>query len=125
VLDDPLADTVSSARELARITVNQAAAHRDARAGIGGRRLVYGAHTIGLAQASLSRVVPGLLTVLAWRACDHVAPVFEDDLLTFSTRIDGVEGGLVDATVTATAVRGDDEVEVLRWRPVLLVGKLP
>lgn len=122
VLVDPLADTVSSAREFARMTQNRAAAHRDARAGIDGRRLVYGGHTIGLAQASLSRVLPDLLTVLAWRSCDHLAPVFEDDLLTFSTRVDGATENLLDVTVTATAVRGDERVDVLRWRPVLLVG---
>lgn len=122
VLDDPLADTVSSAREFARLTQNRAAAHRDARAGIEGRRLVYGGHTIGLAQASLARVLPELLTVLAWRSCDHLAPVFEDDLLTFSTRVDGRAENLLDVTVTATAVRDDGDVAVLRWRPVVLIG---
>lgn len=121
-LVDPLADTVSSAREFARITQNRAAAHRDARAGIEGRRLVYGGHTIALAQASLSRVLPDLLTVLAWRSCDHLAPVFEDDLLTFRTRVDAVSSNLLDVTVTATAIRDQGETDVLRWRPVLLVG---
>lgn len=121
-LVDPLADTVSSAREFARLIQNRAAAHRDSRAGVDGRRLVYGGHTIALAQASVSRVVPELLTVLAWRSCDHLAPVFEDDLLTFTTRVDAVEQNLLDVTVTATAVRDDGETPVLRWRPVLLVG---
>ena len=41
------ADVVSSAPELARLTLNIAAVHHDSR--IGGRRLVYGGHTIGLA----------------------------------------------------------------------------
>ncbi len=51
--------------------------------------------------------------------------MFEDDLLTFSTRVDAVEENLLDVTVTATAVRDGDEVPVLRWRPVLLVGDAP
>lgn len=126
-LDDPLADTVSAARELVRLTQNLAAAHRDSRAGLDGARLVYGGHTVGLAQASLARVLPDLLTVIAWRSCDHIAPVFEDDLLTFSTRIDAVEQHddlrLVDATVTALAHRaGADPIAVLDWHPVLALA---
>lgn len=124
--DDPLADTVSSARELVRLTHNLAATHRDGRSAADGRRLVYGGHTVGLAQASLSRTLPDLLTVVAWRSCDHLAPVFEEDLLTVRTRIDGVAtaGGfrLADATVTATAQRADGPVDVLDWHPVLVLA---
>ena len=47
------ADVVSSAPELARLTLNIAATHHDSRAG--GRRLVYGGHTIGLALAQATR----------------------------------------------------------------------
>jgi 2-methylfumaryl-CoA hydratase len=123
---DPLRDTVSSARELVRLTANLAAAHRDEYAGIGGRRLAYGGHTVALAQASLSRTVSGLATVAAWRSCDHVAPVFEDDLLETSVTIDAVETAgsarLVDATVEVRADRGQESTLVLRWRPVLVVG---
>lgn len=126
-IDDPLADTVSSARELVRLSQNLAAAHRDARSGLEGRRLVYGGHTVALAQASLSRVLPQLLTVLAWRSCDHVSPVFEDDLLSFTTSVDAVDEirgfQLADLTVVATALRsGAEPVEVLRWRPVAVVS---
>lgn len=124
---DPLHDTVSSARELVRLSVNLAAAHRDATAGIRGRRLAYGGHTVALAQASLSRTMPGLLTVLAWRSCDHVAPVFEDELLETATQVDAVhalDGDrlLVDATVTVYVLRSHDLEPVLRWRAVLLVA---
>jgi len=123
---DPLADTASSARELVRLTQNRAAAHRDARAGSGGARLVFGGHTVALAQASLSRLTPDLLTVLAWRSCDHLAPVYEDDLLTFETAVVAVEADerfrIADATVRATAHRpGADPVVVLEWCPVLLL----
>ncbi len=125
--DDPLADTVSSARELVRLTHNLAATHRDARAGLDGRRLVYGGHTIGLAQASLSRVLPDLLTVLAWRSCDHLGPVFEEDLLTFNSRVDSVERAgdfvLADVTVTGTAHRlGAEPTDVLDFKPTVLLA---
>lgn len=124
---DPLADTVSSARELVRLTHNLAATHRDGRHGPGGRRLVYGGHTIGLAQASLSRTLPDLVSVAAWRSCDHLAPVFEEDLLTVHTRVDDLaeSGGfrLADVTVTATAHRaGEEPVSVLDWHPVLVLA---
>lgn len=124
---DPLADTVSSARELVRLTHNLAATHRDGRQGPGGRRLVYGGHTIGLAQASLSRMLPDLVTVAAWRSCDHLAPVFEEDLLTVHTRVDALAESrgfrLADVTVTATAHRpGEDPMDVLEWHPVLVLA---
>ncbi len=125
---DPLRDTVSSARELVRMTLNKAAAHRDHTAGLGGRRLAYGGHTVSLAQAALSRTIVGLLTVVAWRSCDHVAPVFEDDLLETSVRVDEVLGvadgvALVDVTVEVTALRGDSRSLVLTWCPVLAVAR--
>jgi acyl dehydratase len=47
------ADVVSSAPELARLTLNIAATHHDRR--VGGTRLVYGGHTIGLAMAQATR----------------------------------------------------------------------
>ena len=42
-------DLVSSAPELARLTLNLAAIHHDASAAADGRRLVYGGHTVGIA----------------------------------------------------------------------------
>lgn len=124
---DPLADTVSSARELVRLTNNLAATHRDEREGPGGRRLVYGGHTVGLAQASLARMLPDLLTIVAWRSCDHLAPVYEDDLLTFRAHVDAVETvrgfRLVDVTCVATAHRASTEpIDVLEWHPVLALA---
>lgn len=124
---DPLADTVSSARELVRLTHNLAATHRDGRIAANGQRLVYGGHTIGLAQASLARTMPDLVTVLAWRSCDHVGPVFEEDLLTFHTRVDAVERAgeflIADLTVRARAHRGGaDPIDVLDFKPVVLIA---
>ncbi|MDG2428013.1 MAG: hypothetical protein P8M16_06255 [Acidimicrobiales bacterium] len=80
---DPLRDTVTSAPELARLTQNLAPVHRDPLLGLEGRRLVYGGHTIGLAQASLVRLLPDTATVLGWQSCSHAAPVFEHDILSF------------------------------------------
>ena len=56
------ADVVSSAPELARLSLNIAATHHDSR--VSGQRLVYGGHTIGLALAQASRLLPNLVTVL-------------------------------------------------------------
>lgn len=73
------ADVVSSAPELARLSLNIAATHHDSR--VGGQRLVYGGHTIGLALAQACRLLPDLVTVLGWQSCDHTGPVYEDDTL--------------------------------------------
>ncbi|MDA0203117.1 MAG: MaoC family dehydratase, partial [Actinobacteria bacterium] len=76
---DPLRDHVDLAAPFARLTFNQAAVHRDRTLPAAGRRLVYGGHVQALAQASLSRILPGLAQVVAWDGCDHVGPAFEDD----------------------------------------------
>lgn len=73
------ADVVSAVPELARLTLNIAAVHHiGAR---GGQRLVYGGHTIGLALAQATRLLPDLVTVLGWESCDHLGPVHEGDTL--------------------------------------------
>lgn len=69
-------DVVSSAPELARLSLNIAATHHDERVGAAGR-LVYGGHTIGLALSQASRALPNLVTVLGWKSCDHTGPVHE------------------------------------------------
>jgi acyl dehydratase len=122
---DPLRDTVSSAIELARLTQNLAPVHRDATLGLDGRRLVYGGHTIGLAQASLARLLPSLATVVAWHSCDHLQPVYEGDLLSFRATLleerPAVGGGRLRAySVRAAGERDGEEVDVLDWKPVVL-----
>lgn len=87
------ADVVSSAPELARLTLNIAATHHDWRAG--GKRLVYGGHTIGLALAQASRLVPNLATVLGWESCDHTGPVHENDTLFSELHIESAEAGVL------------------------------
>jgi acyl dehydratase len=118
------ADVVSSAPELARLTMNIAAVHHDSR--ITGRRLVYGGHTIGLALAQATRLLPNLATVLGWQSCDHTAPVYEGDTLYSELRIDSAEptdnGGvlalrsLVYAVSNADTDAQDEPRQVLDWR---------
>ncbi|MCJ0905398.1 MaoC family dehydratase [Rhodococcus sp. ARC_M6] len=74
-------DVVSSAPELARLSLNIAATHHDERVGAQGR-LVYGGHTIGIALAQATRALPNMVTVLGWHSCDHTGPVHEGDTLT-------------------------------------------
>lgn len=121
---DPLRDHIDLAAPLARLTFNQAAVHRDATLGPGGRRLVYGGHVQGLAQASLTRLLPGLATVVAWDGCDHVGPAFEGDMLQFShllsERLAAGSGHLMRFEVIAARVDPDGSTaDLLRWTPVV------
>ena len=84
-------DVVSSAPELARLTLNIAATHHDSR--VGGQRLVYGGHTIGLAFAQANRLLPNLVTVLGWQSCDHTGPVREGDTLYSELHVESAEAG--------------------------------
>jgi acyl dehydratase len=117
-------DVVSSAPELARLTMNLATVHHDRTTAAGGKRLVYGGHTIGLATAQLTRIFPGLVTILAWHDCDHLAPVHEGDTLHSSVTIERCEelpdgGGLAHlrSRVRATDASGSGS-DVLDWRLV-------
>jgi acyl dehydratase len=122
-------DVVSAAPELARLSLNVAMAHHDRAAGQGGRRLVYGGHTIGLAAAQLTRALPDLATIVAWHSCDHLAPVFEGDTLTSTVEIERAEplaggGALLHlrSRVRAARADGDGAADVLDWR---LIGVHP
>jgi acyl dehydratase len=114
------ADVVSSAPELARLTLNIASVHHDSR--IGGRRLVYGGHTIGLALAQASRLLPNLATVLGWQSCDHTAPVYEGDTTYSELHIESAEatedGGVLGLRSLVYAVADNDTGprQVLDWR---------
>jgi citrate lyase beta subunit/acyl dehydratase len=109
-------ETVTLAPELARATLNLAMTHTDAQAGSHGRRLVYGGHAIGIGLAYACRALPGLVTVLAWRSCDHLGPVFEEDRLTSRIEVLAVEGPIVDLQIVLSNADGD----VLDWRPAVL-----
>ena len=112
-------DAVSSAAELARLTLNLAAIHHDSRAG--GRRLVYGGHTIGLALAQASRLLPNLVTVLGWQSCDHTGPVYEGDTLYSDLHVESADalpdgrGGVLNMRSLVYAVGDGEDRPVLDW----------
>ena len=117
------ADVVSSAPELARLTLNIAAVHHDSR--VGGGRVVYGGHTIGLALAQASRLLPNLVTVLGWESCDHTGPVRESDTLVSELHVEGADplpagGGILRLRSLVKAVGeeavGEADRPVLDWR---------
>jgi 2-methylfumaryl-CoA hydratase len=116
-------DTVTAAPELARMTLNLAMTHRDAGAGARGRRLVYGGQTIAIAAAQTATALPGLATIVAWRSCEHSAPVYEGDILSTELTIvaldplDQLDATLIDARAVVHADRGSGEEpdQVLAW----------
>lgn len=123
VRSDPLRDVVDQATSLVRLSQNVAAAHRDAERSPYDRRLVYGGHTFALGSASLTRQLRGLATVVGWQACDHLAPVFEGDTLSFRhTLIDEINvanGWCRAIRVEVVAHRpGSEPVKVLDWTPI-------
>jgi acyl dehydratase len=117
-------ETVTGAPELARLTLNIATAHTDATTSLHGRRLVYGGHTISIAAAHATRAIPGIATIVAWRSCDHIAPVFEGDVLrTELSVVDTSPGGLVELRARVSSVRPESEAElVLDWIFVAVVA---
>ena len=124
-------DTVTSAPELVRLSLNLAMTHTDAAQSVFGKRLVYGGHTIGIAGAQLSRVIPGAATILAWHHCDHTAPVFEQDVLRSEITLKSIEqyarGRIAEVLVETYADRGSEapeagtDIKVLDWSVAVLV----
>ena len=118
---DPMRDVIDGATGMVRLTHNLAMVHRDIEKSSYPQRLVYGGHVVGLAQASLSRVLPGMATVVGWHGCDHTGPAFEGDLLSFRhTLIDVMPAGATDGRAFAVRVEGfahrdDAEASVLDW----------
>lgn len=116
-------DTVTSAPELVRGSLNMAMAHTDAKLSYLGDRLVYGGHVIFMAFAQLTRALPNLLTVLAWDSCDHTAPVVEGDRLQTRVTVREVlpqpRGALLRLAVETHAARGasdqEQQTRVLDW----------
>ena len=125
-------DTVTLAPELVRMTLNMAMTHTDASRSVYGKRLVYGGHTISVAAAQISRVLPNLISILAWYRCDHTAPVFEFDILNSVVVIEELvptdSAGLVKLHVEVFATRGPEapgpgeHIKVLDWRLVALLA---
>ncbi len=127
-ITDPTRDVITGAPSLVRLTHNLAMIHRDAEQSPYPQRLVYGGHVVGLAQASLSRVLPGMATVVGWHQCDHTGPAFEGDLLSFRhTLLDvtpaaggrafavQVEGFAQRPDTEGLPTTGSDGTKVLDW----------
>ena len=119
-------DTITSAPELVRVSLNMAMAHTDAKLSHLGERLVYGGHVIFMAFSQVTRALPNLLTLTAWESCDHLAPVVENDRLRSTLVVTDIVpvapdrggGALLRIAVESFASRGDPEVEtrVLDWK---------
>jgi acyl dehydratase len=82
---------------------------------------VYGGHTIGLALAQASRLLPNLVTVLNWQSCDHTGPVREGDTLYSELHVESAEptghGGVLGLRSLVYAVGGTEpDRPVLDWR---------
>ena len=127
-ISDPTRDVIDGATSLVRLTHNLAIIHRDAEQSPYPQRLVYGGHPVGLAQASLSRVLAGMATVVGWHQCDHTGPAFEDDQLSFRhTLLDvkparggrafavQVEGFAQRPETVGLPITGSDGNKVLDW----------
>jgi acyl dehydratase len=117
-------ETVTGAPELARLTLNVASAHTDATGSAHGRRLVYGGHTISIAAAHATRAIPAIATIVAWKGCDHIGPVFEGDVLRTELSVQDVAGpGLVGLRALVSSVRpGESPTAVLDWSFVAVVA---
>lgn len=125
-------DTITAGPELARLTLNVAKTHTDAGGSAHGHRLVYGGYTIAVAAAQATRALPNLLTILAWRGCEHTGPVFEGDILATELTLEAVEPvdlpddacALVDLRAVVHAHRpGEAEpAPVLDWRFIGLMA---
>ncbi len=126
-------DVVSSAPELARLTLNVAAVHHDRGEHGDGRRLVYGGHTIGIAAAQATRSLPSIATIVGWHSCEHLAPVHEGDTLRSELELEAREelpgAGALAHLRSRVRAWGDDVDaceqdagrDVLDWRFVALV----
>ena len=73
-------------------------------------RLIFGGQAIALALALAVWALPNIVTVLAWRGCDHLAQVFEAETLGASVTVEALHalpggGGMVDLRAIVWAER--------------------
>ncbi len=127
-------DTVTAGPELARLILNVAKTHTDAGGSAHASRLVYGGYTIAVAAAQATRALPNLLSILAWRSCEHTGPVFEGDILSTELTLEGIEPiergdpcALLELRAIVHAHRPDAQgalamAQVLDWRFVGLMA---
>ncbi len=119
---DPARDVADNALALVRLSNNLAMVHRDAEESLYPQRLLYGGHVVGLAQASLSRVLGGMATVVGWHGCDHTGPAFEGDQMSFRhTLLDVMAAGsgrVFAVQVEGFAHRRAEPDQILDWTVV-------
>jgi acyl dehydratase len=117
-------ETVTGATELARLTLNVATAHTDATTSAHGQRLVYGGHTISIAAAHATRAIPAIATIIAWRSCEHLGPVFEGDVLRTELSVEEcLSEGTVELRARVNRVRAQNAPEpVLDWTFLAVVA---
>ena len=117
-------ETVTGAPELARLTLNVATAHTDATGSAHGRRLVYGGHTISVAAAHATRAIPAIATIVAWKSCEHIGPVFEGDVLRTELSVEETsERELVGLRARVSSIRPDaSPAPVLDWSFMAVVA---
>ena len=119
---DPARDVADNALALVRLTGNLAMVHRDAAESPYPQRLLYGGHAVGLAQASLSRVLPGMATVVGWHGCAHTGPAFEGDQMSFRHTLLDVAptgaGRAFSVRVEGFAHRVEEPDKILDWTAI-------
>ena len=72
----------------------------------------------------MTRALPNLMTILAWRECNHTGPVYEGDILSTvvtvedTHQIDDLDAGIVEVRAVTHAERegADGPQPVLDWR---------
>lgn len=132
VIETEARDTVTAAPEVVRMTTNMAMTHTDSGRSVYGKRLVYGGHTISMAAAQLSRLMPELASILCWYRCDHTAPVFEEDILRSRITVSASHpcdiGRILDLSIEVLAERGPEapepgsDIKVLDWQLAVLAA---
>ena len=120
-------ETVTAAAELARLTLNLATRTRTPAPGVTGSARLRRAHDLDRGRAS-GRGVANLVTIVAWHRCDHLAPVFEGDILSTSSTSRGRSrsrraAGLVDLRgESAPNGGGGETIDVLDWKFVAVMA---
>ena len=132
VIDVEARDTVTMAPELVRMSLNMAMTHTDVSRSVYDKRLVYGGHTISMAASQLARILPSLAMIVCWYKCDHVAPVFEEDILSSRIHVKEVNdvagGRLMKLAIDVFAERVDtsggtqSNIRVLDWQLAVMTG---
>ena len=85
-----------------------------------------------MAASQLARFLPSLAMIVCWFKCDHVAPVFEEDILSSRIHVKEVNdvagGRLIKLAIDVFAERVDtsggtqSNIRVLDWQLAVMTG---